>query len=281
MVEPATVNSEISFLTFGAGTPKWVGTAQRLGRSALRSNQFATVEVSGWETLQRDHPKFCERYAAMLQSDVKGFGYWIWKPLLIRSALVESKGFLLYLDGGSMLNLRTAAANVRLLQYLERAKTVGAVMMELEQPEWKWNKADSVERLGLTPEHLASPQMMAGVLLLRRTSEIVDLIDSWLEIVLESSHRFVDDSPSRLPEHHGFCEHRHDQAILSGLAKLAGINPISDETHFGGDWLRLGSDYPIWTTRFRGTSDLRLQLRLARKGSSPTMGELARWFLRS
>jgi hypothetical protein len=45
--------------------------------------------------------------------------------------------------------------------------------------------------------------------------------------------------------------------------------------------LRLGSDYPIWTTRFRGTSDLRLQLRLARKGSSPTMGELARWFLRS
>jgi hypothetical protein len=281
VVEPATVNSQISFLTFGAGTQEWISTAQRLGGSAVRSRQFATVEVSSWETLQRDHPKFCERYAAMLQSDVKGFGYWIWKPLLIRSALANSKGFLLYLDGGSMLNLRNAAANVRLLQYVERAKATGAVMMELEHPEWKWNKADSVERLGLTPEHVSSPQIMAGVLLLRRSSEIVDLIDAWLEIVLESSHRFVDDSPSRLPERPGFCEHRHDQAILSGLAKLAGINPIPDETYFGSDWLRLGSDYPIWKTRFRGTSDLRLRLRLARQASNPTMGEMIRWFVRN
>lgn len=26
-------------------------------------------------------------------------------------------------------------------------------------PEWKWNKADCVERLGLTPEHLLSPKL--------------------------------------------------------------------------------------------------------------------------
>ena len=271
------MNSEVSFVTFGAGAPVWNDTANRLGKSALRSGLFSSVEVGGWKSFQRNHPKFCERHASMLQSDVRGFGYWVWKPLLIRSALERSSGFVLYLDGGCMLNLRTRAAKMRLQEYVEMARTAGAVTMQMEHPEWHWNKADTVERLGLTVDHLESGQISASMLLLRKSSEIVDLLDAWLEIALESSSHFVDDSPSRLPERRGFREHRHDQAIVSGLVKVAGINSIPDETHFGPNWFRLGSAYPVWTTRLRGESDLRLQLRLAKEELNATLSDGVRW----
>ena len=270
------MNSMVSFLTFGAGAPGWNVAARRLGKSAFRSRQFSSVAVGGGETLQRDHPEFCERYASMLQSDVKGFGYWIWKPLLIRSALKQSKGFVLYLDGGCMLNLRTTSAKMRLQQYVEMAETAGAVMMQLDHPEWKWNKADTVERLGLTVDQLESGQIQSGTLLFRKSSEVFDLLDAWLEIVLESSHHFVDDSPSRLPERPGFCDHRHDQAILSGLAKVAGISPIPNETYFEPDWFHQGVDYPIWTTRLRGRPNLDVRLRRAIRILNPVSSDRAR-----
>jgi len=238
----------IHLLTFGGGSNRYRAAAHRVGKQAKASGMFASINVVDDPSLRRDHPEFVAAHADVLRPGVRGFGYWLWKPTLVAHALRDDD-FLLYVDGGCILNLSREEPRRRLIEYTELAAGSGGLFMQMRLPEWQWSKRDTVDRLALADADRASGQLVAGMFLLRGSAAAGDLVRTWHAIAVEDGYHYLDDSPSHQPEHDGFVEHRHDQAILSGLAKTAGFSAIPDETYHAPDWATTGADLPVWATR--------------------------------
>lgn len=209
---------------------------------------FASINAVDDRSLLRNHPAFVERHATMLQPTVRGFGYWLWKPMLVANSL-HPNDFLLYVDGGCTLNLGRELPRRRLIDYTDLAADSGGLLMSLGLPEWQWSKRDTLERLALNEAQQASGQLVGSTFVLRGSSQVVDVVREWNAVAVEDDYHYLDDSPSRQPERDAFVEHRHDQALLSGLAKRAGLAVIRDETYHAPNWATAGADLPVWTTR--------------------------------
>lgn len=246
------------FITFGGGRSGFLRAAHRLAGEARRSELFQTSESITHKDLFRDHPDFAARHASRLNAATRGFGYWLWKPYLLDSALREaSADYLLYLDAGCVLNLSSARARQRLDEYHDIADQNGLAAMQIHHREQAWCKSDTMDRLGLDELGRSSGQIESGIILIKRSSTTQDFVRTWLEISEEDDCRYLDDSPSTLPNHPDFKDHRHDQAVLSCLCKVAGVVPIADETYFAPDWAIGGADLPIWAARHRWGSPFR------------------------
>jgi hypothetical protein len=246
------------FITFGGGRSGFPRAARRLVSEARRSELFQTSVSMTDKDLFRDHPDFTTRHASRLTTATRGFGYWLWKPYLLDSALREtSADYLLYLDAGCVLDLSSARARQRLDEYCDIADQSGIAVMQLHHLEQVWCKSDTMDRLGLDELGRSSGQIQGAIILIKRSPTTQDFVRTWLEISEEDDCRYLDDSPSTIPNHPYFKDHRHDQAILSCLCKVTGVVPIADETYFAPDWALGGADLPIgaarhhWGSRFR------------------------------
>ncbi len=202
----------IDFITFGGGRSGFVRAARRLATEAKRSELFQTSESMTGKDLIRDHPDFTTRHASRLTTATRGFGYWLWKPYLLDSALRESSAdYLLYLDAGCVLNLSSARARQRLDEYCDIADENGLAVMQLHHQEQAWCKSDTMDRLGLDELGRSSGQIQGGIILIKRSLATQDFVRTWLEISEEDDCRYLDDSPSTRPNHPDFKEHRHLQ----------------------------------------------------------------------
>jgi hypothetical protein len=250
-----TASSRVGLVTFAAGLPHWRAAGQRLVHQAERSGWFNKIALVTDRTLARDHGSFWQENQSFLTPRTRGFGYWIWKPYLIGHALHEWSNdvdFVLYLDAGCEINVSQKSAQ-RWLEYLEMAQEgSGRFAMSLRRfPEHDWSKMDTMGVLGLTPSQQQSGQIESGAVLLKVSQANIEFCNEWLRICREEDYHFVDDSPSRLANVPSFREHRHDQAIFSGLAKRCGISTIPGESFWAPNWEEKGGSYPIWSPRNR------------------------------
>jgi hypothetical protein len=278
--EPELTDSppRIGLVTFGGGKNNIRAAARRLARQAKKSERFTSILVTTDFSLKREHREFWELHKRILKPEVRGFGYWIWKPYLINHALRQWQGkvdFILYLDSGCEIN-SAPESQKRWSDYLVLMNgETGRLMMQQTCIEKDWQKMDAVVRLGMTEEAMESGQLAGAVLALRVDSENISLTNEWLQLCIEDNYHLVDDSPSRVPNSPHFIEHRHDQSILSGLVKRYGATVIPDETQWAPTWDVSGKSFPIWTPRNRtGISILdksmvsklrRLLVRISRK----------------
>jgi len=240
------------FITFGAGNSRYRRAAHRVAAQARDTGLFAAAEAITEGELRRHHGAFVEQNASMLRREVRGFGYWIWKPYLIGAALKSpAADFLVYVDAGSVLNLDRPAARRRFDEYLALAEVHGLFAMQGLYDEQDWCKTDTMERTGLRGDGRASRQVEACLLVIKNSSTTRDFVRTWLHVCCDEGYRYLDDSPSVQPNAAGFKEHRHDQAILSCLVKVGGIPAIPNESYFANEWSTAGADFPIWAARHR------------------------------
>ena len=241
---------DTQFITFGGGYSRYRRAARRLARQAHCSGVFRSVDAITDEDLRRDHDSFLTNNAALLHREVRGFGYWLWKPYLIYEALCSSSaGYVCFLDAGCVLNLTSARARERFDEYHDMADADGLALAQQSYEEQAWCKADTMDRIGVNEIQRSSGQFWAGMLIVRNTSSNRDLIGLWLDLCNEDDHHYLDDSPSERPNASVFQEHRHDQSILSCLCKTAGVSGFPDETDFSSSWSTLGADFPVWAAR--------------------------------
>jgi hypothetical protein len=244
----------VGLVVFAAGLPNWRAAGVRLCRQALNSGRFSKVSLVTDRTLPVDSPQFWQENRSVLSSRVKGFGFWIWKPYVIAEAMRQwSKDvdYVLYLDAGCEIN-DSVESMPRWLEYIELASTnSGRFAMTISgHPEKDWSKMDTMQMLGLTSDQRESDQVQATPLFAMRPSS-AEFCDEWFQICKSENYRFVDDSPSALPNSATFREHRHDQAIFSGLVKKYGVETVADETFWAPNWSSEGLRYPIWAPRNR------------------------------
>lgn len=264
-------------------------TVARFTRQAIQIEVFDSVRVSSENDFTEEFQRQFNNY---LQPGIRGFGYWVWKPWVIQTALkqISAGDILVYADIGFHIN---PAGRKRLLEYIDRVNksksgVLGfqAVRPELggpvrddgrSLPEWReknWTKGDLIDyfRVRESTHILDTPTIQAGLLFFRKCASSESLVNDWLA-VFETDFQLVDDSPSKSPNFRGFREHRHDQPVFSILGKLNNIDTISSSEFWMPRWWSSVADWKaLENTPFHAVRDLQFDSKKTTSGANKDFG---------
>lgn len=230
------------FVTFGSKC--FENATKRLEKQAVNMDFFDELHIFNENSLSQD---FVNENSHKFKD--RSYGYWIWKPWIIKKVLDEMNDgdLLVYLDAGCQLYRE---GKPRFLQYVSLAKRFGFLAMQLdtECSEIKYTKRDVLDQFPNIDKY--SAQIESGIQFICKNEETVNLINKWLEMS-KVYHNFNGDR-SKIQEYPEFIDHRHDQSCLSLLLKefnlLQGI--IRDETYWEHEW-DFKMNYPIHARRSR------------------------------
>lgn len=200
------------------------------------------------------HSKFRKANAAILDQ-LRGCGYWLWKPYFISRELeaLADDDYLIYCDAGVEI-----VNNVN--HIIDRMQGDIFLFGNMWQHE-HWCKGDvlyKAEGIGVFNLGHNEKQVQASVIVIRNTSGARHFIAEWLKYCQVPG--FIDDSPSKTPNHPEFREHRHDQAILTCLAYSYGMTihwwpAMYNAGNFTYEKTGYADTYPVLFHHFRMRND--------------------------
>jgi hypothetical protein len=221
-------------------------------RETKNMNMYSYVDIQNLDTLP---PKFVSEHLEHIQVNVRGFGYWIWKPLIILEKLkkMPRNEILVYADIGFTQN---PAGRDRMIEYalIAQASPFGLLSFMHPYTEYHWTKADLALRLGVSDNLriMATSQLGSGLIVMAPTDHTISIMEDWLDLALEDNYHFSTDVPSRAQNDKRFIEHRHDQSIGSLLRKLRGTEITFYETEeFKAAYHYHSHEWPMLATRLR------------------------------
>ena len=141
----------------------------------------------------------------------RGAGYWLWKPYFVNRAIQHCNDgdILVYCDAGVEI--------ITDLNEIVRVMDQDIFFFSNGHQHVHWCKMDVMKVINCpgipNPDN---QQVQASVIFFRVNEFTRNFIKEWL--LWCQMPGFIDDSPSKLPNHPEFAEHRYDQAILTCLA---------------------------------------------------------------
>lgn len=230
---------------------------RRLANEFRDIPDVSSVELVTGKDIKNVYTIFYAQHKNFFRNNPRGFGLWLWKPFIVLQKLLDlpKNDLLLYLDAGCQTNFQNRASIERWYDYLDITRKEDSLFMKLRHgqfgiedlSEFAWSKAKLIKKFNLDYENLESPQVQAGILFLKNTDSIRDLISEWLELCIENNYSLLDSTTEK--EHERFIAHRFDQSIFSLLVKQQHRFTIPDETSF--DNLLNIPNYPILALRNR------------------------------
>ena len=119
-------------------------------RIAAQAGQFKVIDRIEILSEQDLDPAFVSRFRDVLKPNVRGFGYYCWKPQVILQSLraLDEGDVLIYVDAGAHL---FAASEERLLEYIETCSASQSVVLAFQTtwPEASWTKGDLFDHFGV------------------------------------------------------------------------------------------------------------------------------------
>lgn len=244
-------SQRIIFLTFGGPTANYHNRVEVLSRQAECLKVFDEVRGITDLELKENHPIFWSDHSEFLMKNKRGYGFWFWKPYVIRSTLhdVETNDIVIYMDAGCTINLKGKERLNDYIMLLNSQSTFDIISFQMCMlAEKKYSKGELLKYLNVGDEDKNSGQCMATVIILRKGEHSTSVVNEWYK--LASIPDLINDKRS-LNEDKSFIDHRHDQSIFSLLVKKHGSIKIPDETYFEPHWALNGCKYPFWATRIR------------------------------
>jgi len=238
------------FITFGAGTPGYNNRVKVLANQANELKWFDYVIGYNGTDLVADNI-FWSTHGNFILKNKRGLGYWLWKSYLIKKTLekMNENDVLLYCDVGCELNQHGKTKLDEYYNIVSNPNNSGLLNFQMEGLfEYQWNKSDLFDLIGSSTDDINSGQIHATTFFIRKCEKTINIINEWYNI--SCNYHMISDSPSIIPNHPQFRDHRHDQSILSLLLKKNNTDLIKDETFFYPNW-ESGKDYPIWAKRIR------------------------------
>lgn len=171
----------------------------------------------------------------------RGAGYWLWKPYFCWRALqhCDDGDILIYMDSGVKL--------ISPVSHIIEAMDQDIFLFSNGHSHVHWCKGDVFNSIlqwkipgdGQYQHLTAFQQVQASVIFFKVNQNTRNFVKEWL--LWCQMPGFIDDSPSVLPNHPEFAEHRHDQAILTCLAIKYGY-----KLHWWADHLWYESQRHRW-----------------------------------
>lgn len=209
----------INFITFGSHG-SYIDAVNRLVGQAKNLNIFTEIKGYTSQNLQDDE-YFSNKHGNFINNNRRGFGYWIWKPYIIKQQMdkMEDGDVLFYIDVGCELGIENRDKLIDCIKLVKMNKTNKIMATNsVGQIEIKWCKKDLLVKNKMDNEaFLNSIQIQSGIILLLVCQETRELLEEWYDISCD--YHNIDDSPSITTNYESFIEHRHDQSVFSLLAK--------------------------------------------------------------
>ncbi|MGV3766108.1 MAG: hypothetical protein ACO1NW_08280 [Chitinophagaceae bacterium] len=186
---------------------------QRLNTSALK---YGVTDLYSFSFESFVEKEFFKRFEHILTQS-RGLGYWLWKPYIILETLEQlSEGdILIYSDCGiEIIN------DISPLVDICAAKQPVVLFANGNLLNASWTKRDCFIRMGADmPAYWLATQCDASFALFRKGNDSMEFVNEWLKFA--SDQYVLTDLPNSCGKKNlpGFIEHRHDQSILSILAK--------------------------------------------------------------
>jgi len=229
-------------MTFASS--EWEKASRRLEKQASSLAEFASIRI--WTERELDSAIF-NPVRHYLRAENRGFGFFLWKPLIVLDELRSLKDgeFLFYIDSGCHLNKRGRRRFNAYLSALNSSRE-DVLVFEFRLPaldvldpgpfsvfeglnDLAYAKSEVLREfltLGLTKKDFESASIQGGILLIQKSPKSVKLIEKWAEYARKRPELF-DESLDKGGEGAQFIAHRHDQAVLSLLAKKYGVATLS------------------------------------------------------
>ena len=174
------------------------------------------------EDFLKINKEFWNKHKSFIEKNKKGYGYYIWKPYVIKKTMekMSDGDILLYLDAGCEIDSTQPNELKKLIEKVKIHKILGQYT---GLPEGRWTKKDLFINLGLyNTECFHSPQCQGGTNFFLICDETRKLVDEWYETGCDYKNIDNSKSTSTIPDISSsitFSQHRHDQSIFSLLTK--------------------------------------------------------------
>ena len=237
---------KIHFITFGSE-----GFESAVSRICNEAESFDIFDsVKGYNHLNSFDEEFKNKHMHFINNNRRFYGYAVWKPYIVLKELETMKDgdILLYCDAGCELK---ATGKKRMFEYIDIVKesSLGVLGFQLNHLERCWSKMDLINHLK-ADNFLDTFQINSTAFFIRKCEYSTTLFKRWYEIA--HNYHLIDDSPSVIPNHPEFNEHRHDQSVFSLLCKTMHADYIPDETYIvENNQVVWKPEYPIWASRRR------------------------------
>jgi hypothetical protein len=213
------------FTTFGISI--YEQSSEILRNQARELNIFRKVLTP---TLDND---FIEKYKDFMNANIKGCGYYIWKPYILLKSIQECEEgeALFYCDAGCRFG---TSAKERLFIWFEMLKNNSKNILGFTLngcPELSWTKIDTIH--AIYPDISETDlQILSGIMIFINNEFTRNFIKEWYEWCIKDNHHYITDVPSHAPSHKMFNQHRHDQSVFSLMFKKykEHVITIPDET---------------------------------------------------
>lgn len=228
----------VHLISFASKEPvDYTKSQRRLNKSAKRYGRFD--KIMGFRLRHIDRTFRSEN--ASILSEVRGCGYWLWKPYFIYNTLTKMNDgdILFYCDSGSefisdplcLLSLVSYERPIALFKTHDHANSV-------------WTKRDAFAMMGCeSPEYGNAEQVAAGFQIYYKCEASIRFVNEYLTYC--RNRNILTDDPSVIgPEAPGFREHRHDQSVLSLLAVKHAVPVYRDPTQYGNGYVTVSADSP-------------------------------------
>ena len=203
---------KLKIISFGSND-KYINLAEKTVQSVKYLYSKSETKVFK----PKDIPDEINNYA---KSYSKGYGYYIWKPFIIKEALrkINENDILLYVDGRS--GLRKTGKPIKWLDNFILEKKFDIASWQMIHKEMCWTNGDIISafNLDLNSELVKTGQFAATFHAWRKNIRSIDFLNEWLNFLL-NNREICRDEVSQNLNHKKFIGNRHDQSVFSLLIK--------------------------------------------------------------
>lgn len=211
---------QIHFCTFG-NLPTYTRSVITICNEASESGYFNTVTSYNQNTIPST-----EREREFMQTNRRGYGYWIWKANVILDMMmkVPEGDIIVYADAGCGIS-RTPEARVKFTEWISDVveHPTHRISFQMPHKEETWTKGDIFDLLECnTPEYRETGQHLATIQIYMNNPDNRAFVRKYKEYMAANNYHYVSDAPSRVPNAPSFRDNHHDQSILSLMFKKWG-----------------------------------------------------------
>lgn len=204
------------FITFCAGDQNFSDAGKRIITQAKNINLFNDIILYTDLFLKNDQV-FWNNHSKFIENNKKGYGYWLWKPYIIKKTIekMNNGDILLYLDVGCEIDIQEKDFLIECFELVKKDYIIGTLGVGFVKERCKM---DLILKLNMNDnKYLDSRQHQAGANMYLVCDKTRQLVDEWYELCC--SYNLIDDSESINKNVDSFIDHRHDQSIFSLLTK--------------------------------------------------------------
>ena len=203
---------KLKIISFGSND-EYINLAEKTVQSV--KNLYSKSETKVFKPI--DLPDEINNYAKLFS---RGYGYWIWKPYIIKESLfkINKNDILLYIDGRS--GLRKTGKPIRWLDNFILENKFDIACWQMIHKEMSWTNGDIISafNLDLNSELIKTGQFAATFHAWRKNIRSLNFLNEWLNFLLENRDICRDEVSQDL-NHKKFIGNRHDQSVFSLMIK--------------------------------------------------------------